>query len=246
VTPQIDRSQPAYIQVVRAIRQRIIDGDLTDGMPVPSVREVADEWGISRATAEKALSALRAEGLVRSVPGRGTFVSVRELGHAPRDWFLRLRRTGHYYPPDESARILSAELVQAPDYVADALGIEPGAPAIRRHRVTYRGDTPVSVSTSWVSGTLASAAPKLLELESIEQGTPGYIEQVTGRTATRGRDQLGAQAAAASDAQELGVAEGSPVLAGQWWVFDARDNVIEFGEYVTIPGRLSMFEYPLA
>ena len=64
----------------------------------------------------------------------------------------------------------------APDAIADALGVPPGAQVIRRHRVTYRDDAPVSASTSWLPGDLAGLAPRLLTTERILEGTPGYIE----------------------------------------------------------------------
>lgn len=213
---------------------------------MPSVRQIADEWGISRATATKVIAALRSEGLVRPIQGVGTVVSVQELSHAPRDRVLAIRRTGKIYPPDEHARITSAEAVEAPQEVAEALGVEPGSRVIRRHRITYRGDTPVSVSTSWFAGQLAEVAPKLLETERLQQGTPGYIEQVTGRVMTRGRDQVAAGAASASDAAELGVVEGSPVLQGRNWVHDQNGDVIEYGEYVSGAGRWSTYDYEVS
>jgi DNA-binding GntR family transcriptional regulator len=243
LAPEIERPLPPYAQVVRYIRQQILDGELKDGATVPSIRQIADEWGISRATATKVVAALRSEGLVRSIQGVGTVVNVQQLSHAPRDRVLAIRRTGKIYPPDEHARITSAETVEASAEVAEALGVESGSRVIRRHRVTYRGDEPVSVSTSWFAGDLIQTAPRLLETERLQQGTPGYIEEVTGRVLTSGRDQIAAGAASATDAAELGVAEGSPVLLGRNWMYDQSGDVIEYGEYVSGAGRWSTYDY---
>lgn len=245
MAPRVDRSQPAYIQIVETMKQQIIDGDLADGAPVPSVRELAESWGISRSTAEKALSALRAEGLVHSIPGRGTFVSTQALGHSPGDRHFRASRTGKIYPPDQHARILAAELIVAPDHVAEALGLDPGSLVIRRLRATYRGDTPVSTSTSWHPGTLAERAPKLLELERMKGGTAGYIEQTTGRVATHGRDQVAGQEASVEVAKLLGIAPGAATLAGRNWLYDDAGDALEFGEYHHPAGRWSSYDYTL-
>lgn len=246
LSPEVERPLPPYLQVVRYIRQQILDGDLGDGATLPSIRQIADQWGISRATATKVVAALRSEGLVRSIQGVGTVVSVREMSHAPRDRVLAIRRRGKVYPPDEPARIVSAELVEAPGEVGEALGVQPGSRVIRRHRVTYRGDEPVSASTSWFAGGLIEVAPRLLETGRLQQGTPGYVEEMTGRVMTRGRDQVTAGAASAGDAAELGVAEGSPVLRGRSWVYDQSGDVIEYGEYVSGAGRWSTYDYEVS
>src|SRR5258708_31226596 len=88
------------------------------------------------------------------------------------------------------AKIKSAEIVRASEQIADALGLQPGDPVIRRHRVTYRGDVPVSASVSWFRGSRAEAAPRLLENARITEGTPPYIEDMTGNSVTSRRDPL--------------------------------------------------------
>ena len=47
------------------------------GPRVPSIMEIAEETGLSAATVKRALGLLRDEGLIFSVPGRGTFVTER-------------------------------------------------------------------------------------------------------------------------------------------------------------------------
>lgn len=245
--PKIHRSDPPYVQVVNHIRQQIQSGELKDGDPIPSARQIQRDWGISLATATKVLAALRSEALVKALPGIGTVVTAAQTYTAPKDRFQAIRRTGRIYPPNEAARIKSAELVDAPDQVADALGVEPGTPVIRRHRVTMNTETnkAVSASTSWFDGALAETAPKLLEVGRLTQGTPGYIEERTGRLADSGRDQQCADVAGAQEAEDLGVPVGSPILRGRNWLYDQEGGVIEYGEYVTVDGRWSTYDYKL-
>lgn len=68
-----DSHVPLYVQVAGLIRARIERGELTSR--VPSLRTIAQEYGVSHITAEKAVDALRSEGLVITVVGKGTFVS---------------------------------------------------------------------------------------------------------------------------------------------------------------------------
>jgi DNA-binding GntR family transcriptional regulator len=225
------------MQIVAHIRERILSGELADGEMIPSARQIMQQWGVAMATATKVLAALRSEGYVQARPGVGTVVSAASKGHAPRDRALSARRTGRIYPPGEHAKIMSAELVPAPPDVAEALGVEPGAQVIRRRRVTYRDAEPVSASVSWFDGTLAALAPRLLTTERITQGTAGHIAEETGRAVATGRDQIAVRTASGEDAADLGVPPGSPVLCGHTWWSDADGGVIEYGEYVSIPGR---------
>jgi len=133
--------------------------------------------------------------------------------------------------------------VTAPPQIADALGLAHGTTVIRRHRITYRGEAPISASVTWLDGALAQDAPRLLSTERIIEGTIGYIRQVTGREVVRGTDQDSARAATGQDAEDLGVPAGSPVGCGRNWWYDAGDTVIEYGERVSVPGRWSTHEY---
>lgn len=66
---------PLWRQVADVIRGQIESGELPAGRRVPSENTLAQEYGIARGTAKKALDSLVNEGLVRRVQGRGTFVA---------------------------------------------------------------------------------------------------------------------------------------------------------------------------
>ncbi|RFU41547.1 GntR family transcriptional regulator [Actinomadura logoneensis] len=247
MSPQINRSDPPYKQIADHIEHRIASGDLRDGDLVPSSRQLMKDWGVSMATATKAHAALRSRGLAEGRPGVGTVVTSVAAVCGAQHRILAVRGTGKIYPPNEHARIKEASLTQAPEHVADALGLEAGASVIRRARVTYRDDSPVSASVSWMSGALADQAPLLLSTERLQQGTLGYIKEITGRSAAgRQKEQVTADAANAEDVEDLGVEPGTPLLRARVWIRDGAGDVIEYGEYAAVPGRWMTFEYEIA
>ena len=65
---------PVYEQVLYAARKAIVSGDLKPGELFPSVRALSAEYKINPNTVQKALVALRAEGLIESLPGIGNRV----------------------------------------------------------------------------------------------------------------------------------------------------------------------------
>ncbi|GGM80383.1 GntR family transcriptional regulator [Longimycelium tulufanense] len=243
--PTIERAEPPYLQVVRHIREQIKSGALKDGDPVPSAREIARTWGVALATATKALTTLRAEGLTRGVSGVGTIVQTKgALHHSAQDRSIAMHRTGKIYPPGHYAKIRTAALSPTPTHVADALGIREGTPAIRRQRTTYRADdTPISTSVSWFDGTLVAGAPLLLSTERIVQGTARYIEEQTGRLAVMTYVQHAAGFAAEDDAVELRIPVGSAVLMSRNRFVDTEGAVLEYGESTALPGHWVFYEY---
>jgi DNA-binding GntR family transcriptional regulator len=243
------RPSPPYLRIVDDLRGRITSGELAEGDRIPSARQLAGEWNVALSTASKVLATLRSEGLVRPVQGVGTVVTdTTTVRLGARDFMTGHRRRNQFYPPGLRSRIVSAEMVDAPARVAEALDVTAGEPVIRRHRVTYqrRGKQPdraVEASTSWFVGQLAGECPRLLQVDRVPEGTPTYIEQATGRRVTSGRDLLAADEASETDAGDLGVAQGTPVMRGRNWFYDAAGAVLEYGESCTVPLRWTAYEY---
>ena len=65
---------PVYEQVLYAARKAIVSGELRPGDDFPSVRALSAEYRINPNTVQKALTALKHEGLIESVPGVGNRV----------------------------------------------------------------------------------------------------------------------------------------------------------------------------
>lgn len=60
-------------QLVRELRARILDGRLRAGR-LPKEPDMAGQFGVSRWTLREAVKRLSDEGLIKTVPRRGTFV----------------------------------------------------------------------------------------------------------------------------------------------------------------------------
>jgi len=67
--------QPLYKQLYTSILEEIKTGKLKRGDRVPSEKELADQFKVSRITSKKALETLVQAGLIERARGRGSFVS---------------------------------------------------------------------------------------------------------------------------------------------------------------------------
>jgi GntR family transcriptional regulator len=71
---------PVYVQLADILRARIESGELAPRRPVPSKRTLIQDYGVAGGTIDKAIGILRGEGLVRTVLGRGIYVTVDRDG----------------------------------------------------------------------------------------------------------------------------------------------------------------------
>lgn len=100
--------QPLYLRIAGEIADDIRGGRLREGQRAPSTRQIVRDRGVAMATATKVIGALRAAGLVETVPGSRTVVRHRTAPPAARTRHGDLTRR---------------EIVEAAVRIADADGL---------------------------------------------------------------------------------------------------------------------------
>lgn len=71
---EIQRPGALYQQVAAEIRSGIAAGEYEPGAPLPSEAQLIERYQVSRPTVRKAIAALRAEGLIEVIHGKGSYV----------------------------------------------------------------------------------------------------------------------------------------------------------------------------
>ena len=74
ITVDIRSRTPIYEQLCDNIRRCIVSGQIAPGSQLPSVRSLAGELAINPNTIQKAYGELERQGIISSLPGRGSFV----------------------------------------------------------------------------------------------------------------------------------------------------------------------------
>lgn len=87
--------QPIYEQLVEQLRKQLFLGVVQAGQALPSVRQLATELGINPNTIQKAYRRMEAEGMIISVPGKGSFISddLADMLKKQRDEQMEKTRT---------------------------------------------------------------------------------------------------------------------------------------------------------
>lgn len=72
---EFEANTPIYLQLIDMIKLQIVSGRLKSGDKLPSVRDLAVEYGVNPNTMQKALSQLEWEKLVYTVRTTGRYVT---------------------------------------------------------------------------------------------------------------------------------------------------------------------------
>lgn len=97
--------------VARRLQQMILDGTWREGDLIPSQRQLSEQFSVSRASLREALLTLETLGLIKTEPGRGTFVTA---GHPDLSAALKWRYSDSYSMRDvfETRHILEGEIAR--------------------------------------------------------------------------------------------------------------------------------------
>lgn len=71
--------KPIYEQITDQIKNMIMNGQLKEGMPLPSMRTLAKELRISVITTKRAYEELERDGFIVTMVGKGSFVRAADL-----------------------------------------------------------------------------------------------------------------------------------------------------------------------
>lgn len=67
--------KPIYEQISMQVKSQIMDGTLSDGEALPSMRALAKDLHISVITVQRAYEDLTRDGFIETVSGKGSFVA---------------------------------------------------------------------------------------------------------------------------------------------------------------------------
>jgi GntR family transcriptional regulator len=215
---------PRYYQLKERLRERIRSGEWPPGTPIPSERELCEQYGISRMTVRQSLTELVNEGLLYRQQGRGTFVG------RPRIAQQLLRLTG--FTEDMRAReqrpgatVLAAELWPTDERAAEVLRVKPGQPVFRLRRLRSADAEPLAVETSVVA---FFGCERLLEEDFGSHSLYRILETKYDLPLLEAEQEVEAGLASDEDAALLQVAVGSPILLTRRITYTDHRRPVEY------------------
>lgn len=198
---------PIYFQLEELIKTMIEQGTLKKGDMIPSEREYAEKYGISRMTVRQALNNLVNNGYLSRVKGKGTFVDYKKI-EQPLMYvtsFTEDMLSRGLQPKTKTLHFLKKHAAAAE---AEALQLEKGAPLYEIRRIRFADEEPMGLETTYLPADLVGELTEEVVNGSLYQ----YFEETLGYTINNACQAIEASVVQDTEKEHLNVSSGSPVL----------------------------------
>jgi len=188
---------------------------------LPTERELATRYEVSRATVRKSLSDLEDAGAVYRVQGAGTFVADKTVSKSLSLTSFSEDMAARGMVP--GSRLVAADEVAATEPIAESLRIEPGRPVVRVVRVRLADGRAMCLETVFLA---VDRVPGLLDRD-LTGSLYELLESTYEVRLVRADQVVTAVTVDSADAALLGVGPGSPALQVRRIGLDQRDRPFE-------------------
>lgn len=224
---------PKYPAIKATLKDRLLGGLYPDGQPLPSEPQLAQEFGVSRMTARRAIDELEREGYLYRVQGAGTFPTGRRF---PQGGFAVSPFADWSTQPNKRTQVLRAEQLPATPEIAAVLKLAPGDPFVFVHRLRAENDVPVVIEKRYVD---ARVLPDLLTHDLSKVSIHDLLASRGTVSLTRVEQYLEAVNLLAEEAALLQVPLGTAALLIRRTVFSGERRI----SYVNYWVRSDRFQF---
>jgi GntR family transcriptional regulator len=204
-----DARLPLYQRLRDEIVDKITTGEWRPDRLIPTETELTRIYGVAVGTVRKAVDVLVAEGLLKRIQGRGTFVRRPNFNGLLFRFFRYQAGEGKYEMPE--GRMLERALEIPPEHIASALELSARAKAIHLERLRLIDDHAVLTEEIWLPKSRFAALLKIAPADFDDLLYPFY-ESRCGQIVASAKEILTVESANAKVAQALGIEPGQPVV----------------------------------
>lgn len=218
-------SEPVYRQLARLCRDRLAGDGIRRGDRFPSERDLARDFGVSRATANKVLSNLVAEGLLEHRPGVGMFVAGNRTLHASLREMESFTGQARALGLEPKTRVLAFKRLgsgDVPGDVAAGMGLAPGEDVIFTERLRLADGVPVILEFRWIRSSVVPG----LRRNDMAGSCYALLEGRYGVKLVGERQKIGARNLDSIEARKLGAVAGAAALVVEGPGFSEDDVAI--------------------
>ncbi|MBC7218340.1 MAG: GntR family transcriptional regulator [Candidatus Caldatribacterium sp.] len=216
---------PLYQQVYEALRAAILTGEWKPGDLLPPEPKLMERFGVSRTTIRQALDLLCREGLLQRKQGKGTFVqapSIEQNIHRILSFTEDMLQRGLV----PKTKVIFSGIIEAPQEIAEKLGIQPGEEVARLDRLRLANDEPLSVEEAHLIHRLC---PGVLERHDYSKiPLRETLAKEYGIYLKRAQETIRAIAAPRNLVRLLQIENNAPLLYIERVSFDQYDRPVEY------------------
>ena len=199
-------------------------GSLKPGDKLPTQKELCTQFNTSHMTVRRALDELIKEGAIRSVRGKGLYVSNPTLA-TDNGSLLGFDEQVQRLGMTPSKKVLCAEIVSASTVVAKMLKVEVGVPLVSLERLLSANDVPVAIVVTYLPHHLC---PGLLAHDLASGSLFATLRQVYGLQLAGAESIIQTVLATQDQARLLQVRRPTALLSREQVTYLKDGTVIEF------------------
>jgi GntR family transcriptional regulator len=208
-------------ETLRRTLAELIDTRMAPHDPLPSERELMQQYGFSRMTVRQAVEGLVRDGRVYRIQGAGTFVTdsgkiTKSLTFSSFSEDIKARRM----LPGGRLLLLNSEPAEID--VARDLFLEPGTPVVHITRLRTADGEPMCLENAWIPEHLVPDLASQDKLESLYD-----VLEAAGAAPEHADQTISATVVNREQAELLGVPNNFPALRVSRVTHDARGRVVE-------------------
>lgn len=213
---------------------------MSSGERLSAETALAERFKVSLPTIRQAVGVLRAQGVVESKHGIGTFV---RQDHRSRCRYGRARSDGRLLTSHLRHDIVYAGPEQVPATIAEAMGVSEGTEVITRRRVLYdkNTDTPEEIGASYLPADIARGT-YLEKREVVPKALFLCVEDLSCKRYHRARDQWIARSATPEETVTLGLTQGAQVMHVIHTARAEDDAILEVSESIWPADRVTIID----
>lgn len=220
-----DASIPLYLQIRDAILRQIESGAYAEGARLPSERDLAETFGVSRMTARQALQLLTQDGFLNTRVGKGTFVQRPHFDQELRDltsFTDDMKRAG----ARPTSRVVLAATGPADSDIAAHLDIDLGSEVIRLHRVRMADGEIIALERACL---LHALCPGILDSHDFaRQSLYSVLKEKYGVRLVWASEVITARMPDKDERDALEMPAGVPVLSMKRVTYNDHDEPVEY------------------
>lgn len=205
----IEKSAPASSKaqvIAQEVRRRIVEREWRQGDRIPDEADLALEFGVARATVNKALQLVADEGLLDRRRRAGTHVAINPIRKATLSIPIvreQIESAGRSY----SHHLVAQRLSPLPKDVAAQMGLSAGTTLIHLRTVHFGDGRPFQTEDRWINPV---AVPEIASVDFRKINANEWL--VRNAPYTQAALQFSAENASVRDARLLQTKPGQALL----------------------------------
>ena len=220
----IDKNSPIpiYYQLEEHVKNLIEKEELKAGDSLPSEREYAETYQISRMTVRHAINKLVNDGYLYRLKGKGTFVSERKIEQTLQG-LTSFTEDMQARGMEPSSQLINFEIVPATAQIAKQLAIQEHGPVFEIIRIRLADQVPMALETTYLSANLVKGLTEDIVSQSLYQ----FIEENLKVRIDHASQIIESSVAGQLEAEYLQIKKGAPILLIQRNTFLQSGTPIE-------------------